>query len=75
MQGYDIPLTKMVAQAVKIPVIACGGAGTPEHCVEVVRDGKADAIAAASIFQYTQYTPLDIKQALLAAGLPARINA
>lgn len=75
MTGYDIELTKRVAQAVKIPVIACGGAGTPHHCVEVVRDGKADAVAAASIFQYTQYTPLDIKQALLAAGLPARINA
>lgn len=74
MNGYDIGLTKMVAEAVRIPVIACGGAGTPEHCVEVVRDGKADAVSAASIFQYTQYTPHDIKAALAAAGIPARLS-
>lgn len=73
MDGYDTALTKSVAQAVRIPVIACGGAGIPAHCVEVVINGKADAVAAASIFQYTQYTPHDIKQALVAAGIPARV--
>ncbi len=73
MQGYDIELVQSVATAVNIPVIACGGAGTPDHCVNVVRDGKADAVAAASIFQYTQYTPQDIKQALHDAGIPARL--
>lgn len=73
MDGYDIEVTKKVAQAVRIPVIACGGAGLPQHCVEVVKDGRADAVAAASIFQYTQYTPLDIKKALVEAGIPARV--
>lgn len=73
MDGYDIELTRNVAQAVRIPVIACGGAGLPKHCVEVVKDGRADAVAAASIFQYTQYTPLDIKKALVEAGIPARV--
>lgn len=73
MDGYDLEITKRVARAVRIPVIACGGAGLPKHCVEVVRDGSADAVSAASIFQYTQYTPQDIKEALVKAGIPARI--
>lgn len=74
MNGYDIELTRTVAKAVRIPVIACGGAGTPQHCVDVVRDGCADAVSAASIFQYTQYTPQDIKRALADHGIPARID-
>jgi cyclase len=73
MEGYDLELTNMVATSVGIPVIASGGAGKPDHCVEVVREGKADAVSAASIFQYTQFTPQDIKMSLHAAGIPARI--
>lgn len=73
MNGYDVELTKLVATTVSIPVIASGGAGTPDDCVEIVRDGRADAVSAASIFQYTQYTPQDIKQAFVAAGIPARL--
>lgn len=74
MNGYDTHLIKKVATAVRIPVIACGGAGNPEHCVAVVKDGLADAVSAASIFQYTQFTPMDIKQALTAQGIPARLT-
>lgn len=73
MQGYDLELTRKVSEAVSIPVIASGGAGKPDDCLTAVRDGKADAVSAASIFQYTQYTPLDIKRALAAAGIPARL--
>lgn len=73
MDGYDIELTKQVAQAVRIPVIASGGAGTLQHFVDVVAQGRADAVAAASIFQYTQYTPLDIKRCLAEYGIPARL--
>lgn len=73
MKGYDIGLTKSVAEAVSIPVIASGGAGDLNHFVEVIRDGRADAVAAASIFQYTQYTPQDIKQHLIKSGIPARL--
>ncbi|MBI5644487.1 imidazole glycerol phosphate synthase subunit HisF [Candidatus Kaiserbacteria bacterium] len=71
MEGYDTELIHAVAQAVRIPVIALGGAGIPEHCVDAVRAG-ASAVSAASIFQYTQATPQMIKAALKNAGFPAR---
>ena len=72
MEGYDTELIQMVSRAVKIPVIASGGAGIPLHCVEAVKSG-ASAVAAASIFQYTQTTPLLIKETLASFGIPARI--
>ena len=72
MEGYDLPLIAAVSGAVRIPVIACGGAGVPAHCVAAVRIG-ASAVAAASIFQYTQTTPQTIKKALVDAGFPARV--
>lgn len=73
MQGYDTELTKRVAQAVNIPVIASGGAGELDHFRHVIQDGHADAVAAASIFQYTQVRPHDIKEYLVQHSIPARL--
>ena len=54
--GYDIELTRAVSEAVRIPVIASGGAGNLDHMVEVLMEGKADAVLAASIFHFGEYT-------------------
>jgi len=70
--GFDCDLTRVVADAVRIPVIASGGAGGPEHFVEVFRDGHADAALAASIFHYGFSRVADLKQGLAARGLPVR---
>ncbi|WP_412051288.1 imidazole glycerol phosphate synthase subunit HisF [Hoeflea sp. Naph1] len=71
-QGYDLKLVEAVASAVSIPVIASGGAGNYQHMVEVVRDAGASAVAAASIFHFTELTPAGAKQALADAGIPVR---
>ena len=71
MEGYELPLIRAVAESVRIPVIASGGAGNPEHCVEAMQSG-ATAVAAASMFQYTQATPRAVKDAFMRAGIPAR---
>ena len=73
MEGYDTELITYVTRAVRIPVVALGGAGTPDDCVRAVQAG-ASAVSAASIFQYTQITPQIIKKALSDAGIPARIG-
>jgi cyclase len=73
MTGYDVEATCSVSQAVSIPVIASGGAGKYEHMVEVLRDGKATDVAAASIFHFTQQTPLEAKRHLAAAGFAVRL--
>lgn len=70
--GYDIPLTRAVAEAVGIPVIASGGAGSPRHCLEAVTEGKADAALVASIVHDGLYTIADIKQYLSDHGVPVR---
>lgn len=70
--GFDIELTRAVADAVNVPVIASGGVGTLEHLVEGAVDGHADAVLAASIFHFGEYTITDAKQALLAAGVAVR---
>jgi cyclase len=70
--GYDIPLTCAVAEAVSIPVIASGGAGTLEHLYEALSDGKASAVLAASIFHFGEFTIGQAKQYLRARGLPMR---
>lgn len=64
MDGYDIKLTKEVAEVVSIPVVASGGAGNYEHMLEVITEGRVSAIAAASIFHFTQMTPLEAKRFL-----------
>jgi len=70
--GFDIPLTRAVADAVPIPVIASGGVGTLDHLVEGVRDGRASAVLAASIFHFGLYTIAAAKARLKAAGVPVR---
>jgi len=71
--GYDVALTRAVADAVDIPVIASGGAGRLEHLAEVLRDGHASAVLAASIFHFGQHTVREAKEHLRAAGLPVRL--
>ena len=70
--GYDIELTRAVAEAVDIPVIASGGAGTLDSLLEVLQAGKADAVLAASIFHYGTYTIAQTKQFLHQHGIPVR---
>jgi imidazole glycerol-phosphate synthase subunit HisF len=71
--GYELELTRAVADAVDVPVIASGGAGRLEHLVEAVTEGHADAVLCASIFHYGQYTVGQAKEAMRAAGLPVRV--
>lgn len=70
--GYDIELTRAVSDAVTIPVIASGGAGRLGHLVDAVKRGGASAVLAASIFHFGTYTIEQAKEAMVAAGLPAR---
>lgn len=70
--GYDIALTRAVADAVTVPVIASGGAGSAAHLVEAAVEGKASAVLAASIFHFGEVTIDDAKAALAEAGLPVR---
>ena len=71
-QGFDIPLTRAIADAVSVPVIASGGVGTLDHLVEGVRDGHASAVLAASIFHFGTFTIAQAKAHLRRAGLPTR---
>lgn len=73
MSGYDIDMTRRVTAAVSIPVIASGGAGAYDHMVEVVRDAGAAAVAAASIFHFTEQTPREAKEHLRRAGCRVRL--
>ena len=71
-EGYDLALTAAIAEAVEIPIIASGGAGTLEHLYEGFVQGKADAVLAASIFHYRQHTIREAKDYLRARGIPVR---
>lgn len=71
--GYDIELTRRVSEAVEVPVIASGGAGNLDHLVDVLEKGKADAVLAASIFHFGEYTIPQAKERLNRASLPVRI--
>jgi len=70
--GYDLALTRAIADAVNIPVVASGGVGNLDHLVDGVREGHASAVLAASIFHFGQYSIADAHAALRTAGLPAR---
>jgi cyclase len=72
-KGFNIPLTRAIADAVKIPVIASGGVGNLDHLVEGVRDGHATAVLAASIFHFGTYTIGQAKKAMSDAGIPMRL--
>jgi cyclase len=71
--GYDLPMTSAVAGAVRIPVVASGGAGAPEHLYEVLTAGGADAALAASIFHYNEYGIPATKRYLAERGVPVRL--
>ena len=71
--GYDLLLTRAVARAVNVPVIASGGAGTLDHLVAVIRDAKADAVLAASIFHYGEFSIRQAKEHMAAHGIPVRL--
>ena len=73
-QGYDLALTRAIADAVPVPVIASGGAGTLAHLVEGIRDGHATAVLAASIFHFGEFTVREAKQYMAKEGLPVRLD-
>jgi cyclase len=70
--GFDIELTRAIADEVTVPVVASGGVGTLDDLVEGIVDGGADAVLAASIFHFREHTVAEAKQALLAAGVTVR---
>ena len=72
--GYELNLTRMISEAVNVPVIASGGGGTPAHLTKVLTDGKADAALIASMVHSGQYTVGDIKKALDEDGVPVRLG-
>jgi imidazole glycerol-phosphate synthase subunit HisF len=72
--GYDIALTRAIADAATVPVIASGGVGTLQHMVEGIRDGHATAVLAASIFHFGQHSVREAKEFMAAAGLPMRLD-
>ena len=71
--GFDLELTAAVSDAVSIPVIASGGVGTLEHMADGIQKGKADAVLAASIFHYGEYTVRQAKEYMASRGIPVRL--
>lgn len=71
--GYDLPITSAVSSAVQIPVVASGGAGSPQHMVDAIRIGKADAVLAASIFHFGKYSIEETKRLMSNQGIPVRL--
>lgn len=72
-EGYDLPLTRSISEAVSIPVIASGGVGRKEDFIEGVKEGKADALLAASVFHFGAYSVKEVKQAMHEAGIAVRL--
>ncbi len=73
-QGYDIPMTRAIADAVSVPIIASGGAGTLEHLYEAVAEGHADAVLVASIAHYGTFTIQQMKEYLAGKGIPVKMD-
>ncbi len=73
MQGYDMDLMKSVTSVVSVPVIAAGGAGEPKHFSSVLQEAKVSAVAAASIFHFTSFTPKEVKYELASHGIAVRV--
>ncbi|HET7383506.1 MAG TPA: imidazole glycerol phosphate synthase subunit HisF [Pseudolabrys sp.] len=73
-KGYDIPLTRAIADAITVPVIASGGVGTLDHMIEGIRDGHATAVLAASIFHFGEHSVREAKAHMAKAGLPMRLD-
>ena len=72
--GFDLPLTRAISDAVSVPVIASGGVGNLQHLADGIIEGKADAVLAASIFHFAEYTVLQAKQAMAARGIEVRLS-
>ena len=72
--GYDLPLTRSVSDAVTVPVIASGGAGNAAHMIDAIVEGRADAVLAASIFHYGTYSFTEVKRQMRDAGIPVRME-
>ena len=72
--GFDLALTRAVARAVPIPVIASGGVGTLEHFAEGIVEGEADAVLAASVFHFGTYTIREVKEYMASQGIPVRLD-
>jgi cyclase len=73
-RGYDVALTRAIADAVTVPVIASGGVGNLDHLVGGIRDGHATAVLAASIFHFGEHSVREAKQYMAKAGLPVRLD-
>ncbi len=73
-QGFDIPLTRAIADSVNVPVIASGGVGNLDHLVDGIRDGHATAVLAASIFHFGEFSVRQAKEHMVRAGLPMRLD-
>jgi cyclase len=71
--GYDIPLTRAISEAVEVPVVASGGCGNPQHMVDAVVQGKADAVLAASIFHFGEFSIAETKRHMAAQGVAVRL--
>jgi cyclase len=71
--GFDLVITRRISEAVGVPVVASGGAGSLEHMAAVLLEGRADAVLAASIFHFGEYTVGDVKQFLAAKGIAVRL--
>jgi cyclase len=73
--GYDLVITKRISESISVPVVASGGAGNLEHMAQVLEAGKADAVLAASVFHFGEYTVSDVKDYLSSKGIPIRTMA
>jgi cyclase len=71
--GYDLPITAAVSEAVQIPVVASGGAGHPLHLIQAIQTGHADAVLAASIFHFGEFTIQETKRMMAEHGIPVRL--
>ena len=71
--GYDIEITRRISETVGVPIVASGGAGNLDHMVEVLKEGQADAVLAASIFHFGEYTVSEVKDHLAKADIPVRL--
>jgi cyclase len=71
--GFDLVITRRISESVGVPVVASGGAGSLEHMAAVLLEGKADAVLAASIFHFGEFTVGETKQFLKARGIPVRL--
>jgi cyclase len=73
-EGYELVLTRMISEAVRVPVIASGGAGKPEHLFDVLTTGRADAALVASMVHYGEYRVSELKRDLAARGVKMRLS-